>query len=83
MNISSPDLYNSKCNARDFVDIDLIEDANCGCTGEYAHSIFTYLRDAEVSLKHFKMNCFLLSFSFLISLTPSVFRSVYNNGCVI
>ena len=47
MNISSPDLYNSKSN-KDFVDIDLIEDMNCGVIGEYAHSIFDYLREAEV-----------------------------------
>jgi len=47
MNISSPDLYNSKSN-KDFVDIDLIEDMNCGVMGEYAHSIFAYLREAEV-----------------------------------
>ena len=49
MNISSPDLYSSKCSTKDFVDIDLVEDSNCGCTGEYAHSIFAYLREAEVS----------------------------------
>lgn len=51
MNVSSPDLYNKLCS-KEFVDIDLMEDSNCAITGEYAHNIFSYLREAEVRNVH-------------------------------
>lgn len=48
MNVSSPDHYNSKLCSKEFIDIDLVEDTNCAVTGEYAHNIFSYFREAEV-----------------------------------
>lgn len=51
MHVSSPDLLASKLQCKAFVDIDLVEDANCGATGEYANEIFSYLKEAEVNIK--------------------------------
>lgn len=49
MHISSPDMFVSKLQCKEFVDIDLVEDSNCPASREYAHEIFAYLREAEVS----------------------------------
>lgn len=51
MLVSSPDVFSSKFQSKEFVDIDLLKDSNSGSTGEYASEIFSYLREAEVKTR--------------------------------
>lgn len=48
MLVSSPDVFASKFQSKEFVDIDLVKDSSSTGTGEYASDIFSYLREAEV-----------------------------------